>query len=451
MASVAATRAPGPRGHFLTGCLNEFRSDPIGLFLRSAQRYGEVVRLRIGPVTAHLINNPDHVEHVLLRNARNYDKNTRSVARLRTTCGASLLTTDGNQWCRQRKLIQPAFQPAMLHQYAPMAIETISQMLDKWGEAEKIGRPIEIVAEMMNVTLRVAAQSLFGEKIAGDVHVIERSLAAILQDTWRRLESWVNLTAISSAFETRTFRDSLQAIDAVVYRIIDNGRRQPGRATGLLAILLESRDAESGAQLSDQELRDAVITLLLAGHETTANALAWTFYLVSQSEEAQAKLHFEAKNACQTSLMEVARLTYVAQVLSEAIRLYPSIWIMERRVRSDDEIAGFAIPARSTMLISPYVLHRHPDFWSDAEVFDPNRFAAEASAARPKLAYIPFGAGAHQCVGRHMAVVVAQLVLAMTFQRFRLHLVPGQTIVPEAGITLRHRSRLQMTLSRHEK
>ena len=453
MASVMAIQAPGPRGHFLTGSLREFRSDPIGLLLRSSQRYGDVVRLKIGPVIAHLVNHPDHIEHVLLRNARNYDKNTRSVARLRATCGASLLTTDGAQWSRHRKLIQPAFQPAMLHGIAPVACEAISQMLGRWGEAARAGRPIEIVSEMMHVTLRIAAQSLFGANIARDADAVERSLSVILEDTWRRLESWIDLSSFSPVFESRPFRESLRTIDDIVYRIIELGRRQAGGAHGLLTMLLESRDAESGTKLTDQELRDATITLLLAGHETTANALAWTFFLLSQSEEVQSQLHQELDRVlagCPPALSDFERLTYLGQVFSEAIRLYPSIWIMERRVKSDDEIAGYAIPAGSTLLVSPYTLHRHPEFWRDPERFAPERFAAEETATRPKLAYIPFGAGAHQCVGRHMALLVAQCVLAMAFQRFRLHLVPGQTIVPEPGITLRHRSRLEMTLTENQ-
>ena len=421
----------------------------MGLLLRSAERYGDVVRLKIGPVVAHLVNHPDHVEHVLLRNARNYDKNTRSVSRLRSTCGASLLTTDGGPWIRQRKLIQPAFQPAMMDRIAPVAIGALSQMLDRWGESARTGEVVDIVSEMMHVTLQIAAQSLFGADIARDADVVERSLAVILQDTWRRLESWVDLSRVSPVFENRSFREALRAIDEIVTRIINSHRQQAGTGAGLLSVLLAARDAESGGRLSDQELRDAAVTLLLAGHETTANALAWTFYLLSQAEEAQTRLHCELKNVLAgrpPTVSDFERLPYLGQVFAEAIRMYPSIWIMERRLRTDDEIAGYRIPARSTLLISPYVLHRRPDFWQDPERFSPERFSAESSAALPKSAYIPFGVGGHQCVGRQMAIVVAQFVLAMVFQKFRVRLVAGQAVVPEPGITLRHRGRLEMTL-----
>jgi cytochrome P450 len=417
--------------------------------MRSAERYGDVIRLKIGPVVVHLVNHPDHVEHVLLRNARNYDKNTRSVNRLRATCGESLLTTDGESWIRQRKLIQPVFQPGMMDRIAPTATDAVSRMIDRWSESMRAGRAVDIVSEMMHVTLQIAAQTLFGADIAREADVIERSLAIILQDTWRRLESWVDLPSVSPVFENRSFRDALRTIHEIVGRIIDSQRQQAGAGAGLLSVLLAARDAESGAGLTDQELRDAAVTLLLAGHETTANALAWTFYLLSQADDVQARLHGDLISVLAgrlPALSDFEQCPYLGQVFSEAIRMYPSIWIMERRARADDEIAGYRIPARSTLLISPYVLHRHPKFWHNAEVFSPERFSAESQAMLLRSAYIPFGVGAHQCVGRHMAIVVAQFVLAMVFQRFRVQLVAGQTAVPEAGITLRHRSRLEMTL-----
>jgi cytochrome P450 len=432
MATMTATQAPGPRGHFLTGCLGEFRADPIGLLLRSAEQYGDVVRLRIGPVVAHLVNHPDHIEHVFVRNARNYDKNTRSVSRLRATCGKSLLTTDGELWSRHRKFIQPAFQPAMMQRIEPIAKAAISQMLDRWGEAATAGRPLDIVSEMMHVTLKIAAQSLFGVDMEREVKVVEESLAVILDDTWRRLESWIDLSNVSTAFESRQFRTAINAIDAIVYRIIEVGRKRPGAAGGLLSALLLSRDVESGGGLTDEELRDATITLLLAGHETTANALAWTFYLVSQASEVQTRLHDELVRSLagrSPRLADFERLPYMSQVFSEA------------------KIGGFTIPAGSTLLASPYVLHRHAAFWHAADTFCPDRFST--ASALPRHAYIPFGIGAHQCIGRHMATIVAQFVLAMTLHRFRVQIVPGQTIVPEPGITLRHRSRLEMTVNEY--
>ncbi|MHB0960333.1 MAG: cytochrome P450 [Pirellulaceae bacterium] len=448
-------RAPGPRGDFLVGCLREFRRDPVGLLLRSAERYGDVVRLRIGPVLTHLVNHPDHIEHVLVQNARNYDKNTRSVAKLRATCGRSLLSTEGETWQRHRQLIQPAFQPGSLKRYVPDMFDCTSHMLDRWSEAARAGQPLDIVSEMMHVTLTIAARCLFGAEIAPDADTIERCLGIILDDAWRRLESWVDWSHISSAFQNRSYRAAVQEVDRIVYRIVDKRRQQTQATDDLLSILLRSHDGQSATRLDDQELRDACVTLLLAGHETTANALAWTCYLLARSEPVETRLRAElltvwrgqspAHSPGQSlGQFDVEHLTYTEQVFAEAIRLYPSIWIMERHVVADDEIAGCRIPGGSTVLISPYVLHRHAQFWPDCETFDPGRFAPQASAARPKLAYLPFGTGPHQCIGRHMASIVARVVLASINQRFRMRLVPGQPIALKPGITLRHRQRLHM-------
>jgi cytochrome P450 len=445
-----ATQAPGPRGDFLVGCLREFRRDPIALLLSSAQRYGDVVRLRIGPVVTHLVNHPDFVDQVLVQRKSNYDKNTRSVGKIRMTCGRSLLSTEGETWQRHRQLIQPAFHPDSLGRFVPDMWACAGQMLDRWSEAARAGRSLDIVAEMARVTLTIAARCLFGAEIADDVDTVERGLAVILDDTWRRLESWIDWSRISRVFQSRAYRAAVQDIDRIVYRIMESRRRQGGEAHDLLSLLLRSRGAANGTGLDDQELRDACLTLLLAGHETTANALAWTCYLLSGSEPVAARLREELRTVLSErppGPSDLERLTYTDQVFAEAIRLYPSIWIMERHVVADDALAGFRIPAGSTVVISPYVLHRHPKFWPDCETFDPGRFAPPVAAERPQLAYLPFGAGPHHCVGRHLASLVARVVLGSVFQRFRLRLAPGQTIAMKPGITLRHRQRVEMLVS----
>jgi cytochrome P450 len=398
-------------------------------------------------VLTHLVNHPEHIEHVLVQHAHNYDKNTRSVAKLRATCGRSLLSTEGETWQRHRQLIQPAFQPDSLKRFVPDMFDCTGQMLDRWSEAARTGRPLDIVSEMMHVTLTIAARCLFGAEIARDADTVERCLGVILDDTWRRLESWVDWSRISTALQNRAYRAAVQEIDQIVNRMVAKRRQQREDTNDLLSILLRSHDGANGTRLDDQELRDACVTLLLEGHETTANALAWTCYLLASSEPVETRLREELRivsGGRPPGQSEVERLTYTEQVFAEAIRLYPSIWIMERHVVADDEIGGCLIPGGSTVLISPYVLHRHPKFWPDCETFDPERFAPQAIAARAKLAYLPFGTGAHQCIGHHMASLVARVVLASIGQRFRMRLVPGQTTALKPGITLRHRQRLEM-------
>ncbi|MBT6156637.1 MAG: cytochrome P450 [Planctomycetaceae bacterium] len=444
-AQATRVKAPGPRGDFLLGCLSHFQRDAIGLLSRSAQEYGDVVRFRMGPVVAHLVNHPQHVEHVLLHGAENYDKQTRSVSKIRATCGDSLLTSDGEMWRRHRQLIQPAFRQETLERFVPVITETTNAMLKNWQNVARGRAEINIVSEMMQLTLKIAAQILFGADIQDEAEVIERSLAIILRDTWRRLETLFDTSVVSPAFHRRRFRRALQEIDSVVYRIIENRRQSGSSSDDLLSMLLDAHEADSATRLSDRELRDAVITLLLAGHETTANALAWTFYLVSQSPDVEELLRRDALGF-ESDQTSSADLHYTGMVFSEAIRLYPSVWIIERRAVADDEIGGYHIPAGSTVLVSPYLLHRHPEFWGNPDEFDPERFTPDQCVMRPRNAYIPFGVGPHQCIGKNMASLVAKHVLGMVYRQFRPRLVPGQTIKAEPQITLRHAGGLRMTL-----
>lgn len=424
----SALKAPGPKGSLVWGSLASFKKDAIGFLGQSICDHGDVVRLRFGPVVAHLVNRPEYAEQVLSRGAFRYDKNTRSVARIQATCGRSLLSSDGPAWLRHRRLIQPVFQPRYLESLGPTIDDSMAATLEHWSRVAAKNGSIDIVSEMTRLTISIAARILFASDVEDDADTIESALAVILEDTWRRLEAPFDPSMILRKFHRRRFRSALGRIDAVVYRMIDQRRRSGLVAGDLLSRLLIAHEGQSETRLSDQELRDAAVTLLLAGHETTANALAWTFYLVSQSPEK----HYE--------------MTDPRSVFAEAIRLYPSIWIIERRVIENDQIGPFAIPRGTTVLISPYLLHRHVEFWPDPDRFDPDRFKSEQSGNRPRSAYIPFGLGPHRCIGEHMASLVATRVITNVFARFRLRLVPGQTAGMIPGITLRHAGEMRMKL-----
>jgi cytochrome P450 len=272
-------------------------------------------------------------------------------------------------------------------------------------------------------------------------------LAEVLADTWRRVESPLDLTGLSSAFHRPRFVNAVRRIDDVVYRLIESRRRGTSAPHDLLAALLEARDPEAGIGLTDRELRDATITMLLAGHETTATALASTLSLVFRSPAVERRLADELQEVLgdrPPGSEDLDRLEYVDWTFSEAIRLYPSIWIMERRAVADDEIGGYAIPAGSMLLISPYLLHRHPRYWDEPERFEPERFSDARSAARPKHAYIPFGAGPHQCIGRTLAPLIARLIVAMVVRQFKLTPTATEPPILQPGITLRHARALWM-------
>lgn len=442
----AAKKIPGPRGNLLWGSLKEFQADSLGFLAESVRQFGDIVRFRFGPVVAYLVNRPEFVEHVLVQQSRSYDKNTRSVSKLRATCGNSLLSSDGEPWLRHRRLIRPEFQPRHVDEFVPTIDSATEEMLQSWVRKAHGGHEIDIVSEMMRLTMTIAARAFFASDIGDRITIIDQALEQILKDTWRRLETPFDLAAISSRFLRPSFRRAVREVDAVVYSMIAQRRHADVPKEDLLSRLLRAHEANSGNRFSDQELRDAVVTLLLAGHETTANALATTFYLVSQSTQAQERLIGEANQ--RVSELAAGEFPEARKAFLEAIRLFPSIWILERHAVADDQIGGYLIPKGSTVIISPYLLHRHPDFWQVPQQYDPDRFTPEQVAARVRNAYIPFGLGAHRCIGEHMALLVATRILSQVHREFRLRLVAGQDINPIPGITLRHGGPLRMTLHR---
>jgi cytochrome P450 len=445
--------APGPPGDFLLGNLREFRRDVLGLLTDSARHYGDVVRCRLGPYVVHLVNHPSHVEHVLHKNCENYDKRTRSAAKIRDVCGDGLLTSDGELWRQQRRLMQPAFHQQRLHGMAPLTIEATGNMLARWDRSAAAGQPIDVVSEMMRLTCTIAARAFFGSDVADDAETIEQSLAVVLDYTWRRLESVLDLGRFVSTARRRRFREAIDRLDQIVYRIIV-ARRQDNRSDGdLLSMLLAVRDEQSGAGMPDRLLRDETITMLLSGHETTAGALARTIYLLAKFPAAQQRLNAELADVLDRripSADDTPNLRYTTMLFQESLRLYPPIWIIERRAIGDDEIGGYHIPAGSSVVISPYALHRHPGLWENPEEFAPDRFSADRFAQVQPHAYLPFGTGAHQCIGKDFAMLEARLIIARIVQSYRLQLVPKHSFVLRPGITLGLRDGLLMNVSRRK-
>jgi cytochrome P450 len=320
---------------------------------------------------------------------------------------------------------------------------SIDDMLARWNRLDASRHDIDIVSEMMKVTLTIAARVFFSTDVERETAVIETALADVLQDTWRRIHSPIDLASVSSMFFRQRFRRALRQIDGVVYHIIEDRKRAGGGSDDLLSALLGGCEAGAEHGFSDRELRDAVVTLLLAGHETTANALAWTFYLVAGAPQIESRLRAEALHAPASG---PPSLVEAGNAFSEAIRIYPSIWIIERRATVTDHIGGYRIPRGSTLLVSPYLLHRHRQWWIDPEKFDPDRFANAQGESRPRNAYLPFGVGPHKCIGEHLAMMVATRVLSRVYREFSPRLVSNQAPELVPGITLRHRSEMRMTL-----
>lgn len=436
--------APGPPGHFLLGSLLEFRRDVLGLVVHSAAKYGDIVRVRLGPQIVHLVNHPDLIEQVLQKRAANYDKRTRSSASIKSVTGDSLLTCNGEFWKRQRRMDQPAFHHCQIARFADQMTAAATSMLGRWRTGPQT---LDISSEMARLTYSIVGQTLFSFDTGEDAETVEKAMRVILPHVFNRLGNLVNLPLWFPTPANRRFRRSLAEVDRVVYRIIDQHRtsqRNGQPENDLLAMLMSARDGTTGAGLDDSQLRNETITFLLAGHETTANALTWIFYLISQNPEVEQQLLEEITTVLADrtpTLADIPKLAYTKTVIQESMRLYPPIWIIERRVITDDIIGGYTLPAGSAVVICPYALHRHPAFWTEPEKFDPSRFQNGTPEA-----YIPFGAGPRFCIGNEFAMLEAQLITVMVLQAFRLRLVPGHPIEPQPDITLRSKHGMQMTL-----
>ena len=429
--------APGPRGHVLFGELLPIRRDPLDFVTRMWREHGDVVRFRMGLRVAHLVSDPEAVGHVLQDNAANYRKGI-GLAQARRWLGDGLVTSEGAVWARQRRLIQPVFQRQRLAGVSPVVTTATAAMLDAWCAGP--GGNIDVASQMMRLTLVIITRVMFSATVA-NTGEIGAAFTTTLHDAMARMTALARVPDWLPSPGNLRFRRALHTLNALVDALIQRHRQEGGAPHDLLSML-----AAEG--LGDRELRDQVLTMLLVGHETTASALAWTFYLLASHPWAWTRLKEEVDRVLGGRVPthdDLPGLVWTRQVLDESLRLYPPVWLIPRRAIAGDEVSGYPIPAGSEVLISPYVLHRHPEHWEKPDVFDPERFSAERAVKRYRSVYIPFGAGPRACVGSALATLEAILILAMVAQRCRLELVPGFEAVTEPLLTLRFRHGLPMT------
>lgn len=448
----AGRTAPGPGGWLALKLMPELRRDPWGLFFKLTQEYGDIVRFQLFGWPFYLITHPDHIRYILQENYLQYDKDVFDYQLLKHFLGNGLLTNEGDSWLRQRRLMQPAFHRQRIAALGKLMTETTLAHMQSWEAFVQGNTPFDMTVEMMRLTLHIVCKALFSVDVTDEADTIGSAFSVVNRHLAQHSSSPLLPLSLPTPGNLR-FRSAVRALDDVVYEIIRQHREHSSTADDLLSMLLQARDAETGEGMNDQQLRDEVITLLLAGHETTANALSWTWYLLSQHPEVEQQLHNELEEVLAGRLPtseDLPRLSYTHMVIQEAIRLYPPSWIISRNAVAEDSIGGYAIPARAPILLLPYVTHRHPAFWQDPERFDPTRFAPEQIATRPRYAYVPFGGGPRQCIGNTFALTEAQLILATVAQQYRAILVPGQKVSPEPLITLRPRNGLLMRLQRKE-
>jgi cytochrome P450 len=451
MAQDAAPDPPGPGTFETLAGAARFRRNPLGEAFAIIRRHGDLVCSRFGPWRFYSIFRPDHVQHVLHDNHQNYVKGDL-IERTKILIGEGLFSSEGDTWRRQRRIIQPAFDRRRIAALVPLITDSTAAMLDEWAQHADRGTPLDLTTAMTGLTLDIIGRAFFGVDLRGEGAEIGDALRVALAYVNRRTMSLFPMPTGLPFPRNVRFRRALRTLDDAVSRIIQERRRveQPD-AGDLLSLLLVARDPDTGEGMSDAELRDQVMTFVLAGHETTALALAWALCLLALHPEIDARLRQEVRSVLAgraPTLDDLARLPYARMVLDETLRLYPPVWAFPREAIADDRIDGYRIRAGSTVAIIPYITHRHPAVWSEPARFDPERFSPTAAGTRPRYAYLPFGGGPRQCIGSEFALMEAQLALAMIVHDYRVVVAVDGPIEPEVSLTLRPRGGLRATLHR---
>ncbi len=422
--------------------LRAFQRSPLTFLSTLTQQYGNMVQIKLFIWPTLIINHPDYIKRVLQENYVNYDKNVPIFNVFRPLLGNGLVTNYGGEnWLRQRRLMQPAFHRQRITAIGTIISAATESMLRRWEIFAQKQQPLDVAEEMMHLTLQIVGKALFNSDINEQANAFGQ---AFLQVNGFLMEHFNHPFPPLSIPTTRNrrFKVALRTLDAVVYDILRQRRQSKEDYGDLLSMMMEARDEETGEGMSDKQLRDEIMTLLVAGHETVANALAWSWYLLTQNSQAEERLHTELDQVLAgraPTVEDLAKLPYSRMIFEETMRLYPPVWIIMRKALKDDEIGGYHIAAKSYILWSTYAMHRHPDFWERPEDFVPERFTAERVANRPRHAYIPFSHGPRICIGNSFAMTEAHLIIAAIAQRYRLVLAPDQKIEPEPLMTLRPR------------
>ncbi len=400
-------------------------------------RYGDVYRVFVPARRSYtyVIHHPDDVKRVLVSNHRNYTKGI-GLDRVKILLGKGIMTSEGELWKRQRHMMQPFFHRRVVTAFADRVAAANERLLERWEGLERAGEPVSLTDEMSALTLEIVLRAIFGR----DLDRLTRSLGANPFDVVTREPA-----------RDLQFAYRFRSLTKLVAELIARRRAQPEEHFDFVAMLMSARDKESGEPMGERELIDEIMTLIVAGHETTASGLNWTWYLLSQHGAAEARLHQELDAAPEIeapSLAQMEALTYTRQAVDEALRLYPPGWLLSRRTIEADVLGGYPVPARTNVLLPLYLLHRHPAFWKDPEAFHPERFAPEHEAERPRFAYMPFAAGPRHCIGETLALYEMLVHLYKVARRYRLVFVPDRPLELEAQINLRTRFPLHMRLER---
>lgn len=434
--------APGPTRHLPGTFLFRMRRNPLAFMVQMAKQYGDVVHFQVGSQHFFLLNHPDYIKEVLVTQDRSFMKG-EALQRTKRLLGEGLLTSEGDFHRRQRRIIQPIFNHSRLQGYGEVMSQCVARITDRW----RTGDVFDISAEMNRLALMITGNILFGmdvDNVAGDVRESLNAIVNIFSIMLLPFSDFLEYLPLPGFVRARRAQKNL---DTILFRIIEDARTRQEDST-LISLLLNARD-EDGSGMSDQQIRDEAMTLFLAGHETTANALSWTWHLLAQHPNVEEKLCAELDTVLGGRMPlaeDMDRLPYSSMVLMESMRLYPPAWVIGRRALEDVVIGSYFIPADSIVAVSPYIAHHDPRFYHDPERFDPERWTREERAQRPAYSYLPFGGGSRLCIGKNLAMMEGILLLAAIAQQWTLRIVPGQRVKMQPAITLRMKNGLRVVL-----
>ncbi|MGO9597354.1 MAG: cytochrome P450 [Isosphaeraceae bacterium] len=444
--SLAKRRPPGPRQHWLAGNLREFSRDRLGALVRWHRQYGDMVWARFGPRSILFLNHPELVEEVLVAQNRKFIKHSR-LRSWRRAFGRGLLTSEGEFWRAQRRLMQPAFHHDRIVSYADVIVGFTERMLHSWND----GQTRDVQADMMGLTLEIVAKTLFDAEIGSDSADASAAMETLMHTSMKRLARLISFPDWVPTPLNLRFEQAARRLDRIILSIIAR-RRQSGEDRGdLLSMLLHAQDEESGRRMSDLQLRDEAMTLFMAGHETTANTLAWVWYLLANHPEAEASLHAELDEILPDrppTFVDLPRLRITGLIVTEALRLYPTVWMLGRENTEPVELGGYRVPVGTTVFMPQWTIHRDARWFDEPETFRPDRWENGLRERIHRYAYFPFGGGPRICIGNSFAMMEASLLLATIARRFRLTLAADADVRPLPSMTLRPATGVKVTLSK---
>ena len=471
--SIITKFPPGPTHKMPGKLLRQFIHDPINTLSNIAREYGDISYFKLGREHVYLINNPDYIEKVLIYDHHNFKKGKR-LQTAKAVLGEGLVTSEGDLHNRQRRLIQPIFHPKQIMSYSNTMTDYATRMTDRW----KDGDIVDVSEEMMRLTLDIICKSVLNYDIESEARQVGKALTTVRKYS-KRLQSPIGhvLDKIPVLPAVKGAREAKKELDSLMYQMIADRRRRKkeqdynnnGKShdeDDLLSRLMQAQDSNSPnsnqEQMSDKQVRDEVMTIFIAGHETTANALAWTFYLLSQNRNVETKLHDEINSVLGDgsgnnvgnripTADDIPKLQYTEKVLRESMRLYPPVWTIGRHVENDYFIGEYTIPAGSSILMSQYVMHHNPRYYEEPERFNPDRWTEEFKSHLPRFSYFPFGGGIRGCIGEPFAWIEGILIIATIAQKWTMRTLPSQRIGLDPAITLRPKYGMKMKLIQRTK